>query len=175
MHEWFKALHLVGVLFWMGSLLLLSRYMTFTMRTASMEARREMLQFARRTYTFIAMPGGFITLLFGLLMLFGVGVEGATMGDYLMPVVRDAAGEKLLDVDGNSIKSLWWITFHVKLVMVAVLLGMDIALGRKIMRLSREESPTHPNPAMFTVVHGIMGLMVVVIILLMLAGVLKGQ
>lgn len=166
---WYKALHLIGLFFWIGSALLLSRYMKVVVKEQSLEARRAMLEYAKRTYNFIGLPGFAASILFGALLLFGIGIDGMAVGDYLMPRVEGTEGS-----DGRELKSLWYVSFHLKLVLVSIFIGLDQWLGAKIRKLNKNPE-ADVSPVSFSIVHGLMGLIVVINVLLMVAGVLKGQ
>lgn len=130
-NPWILTAHLVGLVLWLGTLLVLSRLLVFHTRRS--EPDQALLAFLRRLYFGACVPGGVLTVLAGLLMLHGVGGAlggpGETLKHYFAP--RQA--------DGTP--SFWYVTFHVKLVAVLLLWLCDLHLYRQIVHLQRGTTP----------------------------------
>lgn len=150
---WILALHLIGLFFWVGTLLVLSRLLAF--HAGQPEHSQALLSFMRRLYLRATMPGGALVLVTGLLMLHGVGSQlggpGAALKHYLSPRLEDGA------------PSFWYVTFHVKLVCVFLLFLCDLYLYRQLGHLARSTQPKSgwPLAALMGVVATIAGLLAV--------------
>lgn len=159
---WIKAFHLVALFIWVGSLLGLSRMLGYHVRENE-ETRAALSRIEKRMYYFVCIPGGVLAIVTGLMLLFGVGREGVgpmeTFSSYLAP--RDAAGQP----------STWYITFHVKLALVFALLGCDFYLGAQIRKLAAGSPP--PGRVRFSILHGVIALILTAIVILVIAGPLK--
>lgn len=159
--SWFLAFHLLGVLIYAGGLLMLSRLLAFTVQQPP-ETRDRLVTFVRRSYFFMTLPGLVLLLTFGLLLFLKVGEAGGGPLDYLKPYA---------DVE-HTIRMPWYSTFHAKFVLFAILVYLDISMGRQIMKLGRGESTA--SPRRFKILHGCMALIILLIVILMEAGPLKG-
>ncbi|NUQ33326.1 MAG: CopD family protein [Planctomycetaceae bacterium] len=161
MRNWFLAFHMLGVIVYAGSLLTLSRLLAFTVAQPA-ETRERLIPFVRRSYFFVTLPSLIVLLIFGLLLIFKVGEPGGGILDYLKPYADEA----------HTIRTPWYSTFHAKLVLFASLVAIDISMGRSIGKLSR--GVTTLSPRRFKMLHGLMALIILLIVILMEAGPLKG-
>jgi uncharacterized integral membrane protein (TIGR00701 family) len=162
-NEWFKAIHLIGLVIYLGGLLNLSRMLGYHVKESA-EVRARLSWMEKRMYFFVTLPGLGIAVIFGVLMLLGVGTEssvGEAISYYFKP--RTSLGEK----------SAWFVTFHIKGVAILVLLALDFYLGRQIVNLAKGGEP--PSPVRFKILHGMIALVTVLIIILMVAGPVRGN
>ena len=104
--EWFRALHLIGIVLWFSSLLQVSR-MTKSRVRAPEGARETLYDIERRTQLFIGFPGLLLTVIMGLLLL--TSKEGPGAKAYF-----DA--------------STYGGYFHAKMGLVAVAIGIHVWL-----------------------------------------------
>jgi|SRR5215813_14186246 len=127
------ALHLFGVIFWIGGLLMLA---TLTARVPEEVGlpRERMLGALRGSFRTGANLGAIITIVLGALLIL---------------MNRDVL------VQG-------WL--HAKLLLIAVIVGYQIHLYRRIRHL--EENPSESSGGEFRMAHGIISLLVLVILLL---------
>lgn len=130
---WLLAFHVLALFLWVGQLLFLSRFLGYHVQEpAAVQARLSRLE--QRMYLYICLPGALLAGLTGLLMLHGASAPGfesasAALAYYIKPKLADGT------------RSFWWVTFHVKLVCVALLVCCDVYLGRQIFRLGRGVAP----------------------------------
>lgn len=159
---WIKAFHLISLFIWVGGLLGLSRMLGYHVKEDE-ATRKALSRIEKRMYYFVTVPGGVLSILTGLMLLFGVGREGLgameTAISYLDP--RDAAGQP----------TTWYITFHVKLALVVALLGCDFYLASQINKLAKGGPP--PGKARYSALHGIIATILMAIVILVIAGPLK--
>ncbi len=161
--SWFITFHLIGLFIYLGGLLNLSRLLGYHVREEE-GVRKRLSWMEKRMYFFVTLPGLALALIFGLLLLFGVGQPGTlgdSLGRYFKP--KDIAGSK----------SFWYVTFHLKFVIVAALLGLDFYMGRQIVRL--DQGKELPPAKHFKILHGLMAFLIIAIVILMKAGPLKGN
>ncbi len=127
-NPWLLAVHLISLIVWIGSLLALSRLLAFHVKQdEALQAR--LSTFEKRLYRLAIMPAGALAIITGLMMLHGLGsVNFASVSDAL------AFHFKPRLPSGDP--SPWYVTFHVKLVSVAVLFLGDIWLGRQVSHLA---------------------------------------
>ena len=131
------AIHLVGVVMWMGSLLALSRVLSFhTREPPSVRPRFSNLE--RRLDLFAAVPGAVVTLATGALQI-------------------------ALKPDGWFAVSLW---LHIKLLLVAGILYLHIALHVRHRGLAREPADQVIPRAFFGISHGLLALLLIAVMLL---------
>lgn len=126
-NRWILALHVIGLLSWVGSLLVLSRLLVFHIKQ-SPETQAALGVFERRLYFMGCVPGGVLVISTGLLMLHGVGQEalktpGVALKWYFNPTL-------------NGFPSFWYVTFHVKMVAVAMLLACDFYMYGQLRRMT---------------------------------------
>jgi uncharacterized membrane protein len=128
---WILRLHLIALFFWIGNLLVLSRLMAFYTEQPE-EMQQRLLPLAQRIWRVAVSPSGALVLITGLMMLHGVGTPrsvGDSLSWYFKPRLPD--GEP----------SLWYVTFHVKLVAFAVIMFSDFWIGRQIYRVANGRMP----------------------------------
>jgi len=133
------ALHIIGIIVWMGGLMMLSRLLG--LHTELAEAPAALERFERRTYFWAVVPGGLLTLATGFTMLF---FKGLSPMHYLAP-------------DGP-----WGTTFHLKLTLVFLIFVFDLSVMRAMNKLHRGEQVAK-RP--FQIFHGMIGLCFVVIVI----------
>lgn len=130
-NPWILSLHLIGLFLWVGTLLVLSRLLIFHARQP--EHSQPLLAFMRRLYVGACMPGGVLAIVAGALMLHGVGSQlggpGLALKHYFAPRLAD------------GLPSFWYVTFHVKMVSVALLFLCDMYLLRQLGHLQRDTQP----------------------------------
>jgi uncharacterized membrane protein len=123
---------------WLGTLLVIARMVTHALR-ADDAPRQTLLAHARRLYHRTSTPAGVVAIIAGLLMLHGV-FSGMRPGDALSFYFKPR--------DGLGQPSGWYVTFHVKMVSVVMLLSADIYLGRQVGLLVKgQEARTGPGLA----------------------------
>ena len=126
-NPWLIFVHVVSLLVWLGVLFSVSRMLVHALRLEE-PARQTLIAFARRLYNRAGVPGGLLAILTGLVMLHGVFTNmtpGQALGFYFNPRQEDGG------------PSGWYVTFHVKMVAVAILLACDIYFGFHLSRLVR--------------------------------------
>lgn len=104
--HWFRALHLIGIVLWFGSLLQVSR-MTKSRVRAPEGARDTLYGIERKTQLLIGFPGMLLTVIMGFAMLThadGLGIKG---------YFNAGAGGPY---------------FHAKMTLVALAIGADVYL-----------------------------------------------
>jgi uncharacterized membrane protein len=125
-NSWLVALHFVAVVFWLGALLVLTRMLAFHAGQEG-EAAAGLARLEKRLYFGMSLPMGILAVLTGLLMLHGVAGQfdgvGAAFSYYLKPKIGESP-------------SYWYVTFHVKLVAVVLLILHDAWLGRQVSRMA---------------------------------------
>lgn len=135
------ALHIIGIIVWMGALMMLSRLLGMHTELGEGEVPEALTRFERRTYFWAVVPGGLLTLGMGFTMLF---FKGLSPGHYLSP-------------DGP-----WGATFHLKLTLVFLIFVFDLSVMRLMNKLHRgDEVAKRP----FQIFHGMIGLCFVVIVI----------
>lgn len=110
---WVKALHIVFMVTWFAGLFYLPRLFIYHAECADQPGRDRFKLMERRLYFVIATPGSLLTLLFGTWLLFGNGWA----------------------VYSNQ----GWM--HLKLLLVALLVGFHLLLGRWLAAFARDEPP----------------------------------
>jgi len=152
-NHWILALHMIGLVTWVGTLLVLSRLLIFHAKQPA-ESSGPLLAFMRRVYMGSCAPGGLITIVAGLLMLHGVGSQlggpGAALKHYFSPRLEDGT------------PSFWYVTFHVKMVSVFLLFLCDMYLLRQLGHLARGTQPKSGWP-----LAALMGVVATLVVLLL--------
>jgi putative membrane protein len=100
---WLKALHLIGIVIWMGSLLTLSRILGFHVQEDPATVQPRFSNFEKRMYRFVATPG--------LVLALGAGLYRFAS---FVEVYR---------------KQPW---MHAKLTLVALVVILHVVLGMQI-------------------------------------------
>ena len=136
------ALHIVGIVVWIGALMMLSRLLGYHCELDSSEAREALKQFEHRTYFWAVLPGALLTLATGFGMLF-LKTEG--VGHYLNPAT-----------------GAWGATFHLKLTLVFLIFVADHLVMRRMKKLHRDGEG---KKSLFVAVHGIVGVLFVVVVI----------
>lgn len=134
------ALHIIGVIVWMGGLLMLSRLLGYHCDLESAAARDALKRFEHRTYFWAIVPSGLLSLGTGLTMLF---FKGGGAGHYL------------------SVDGAWGATFHLKLGLVVLLFVFDHIVMRRMKKLHRDDEGERKP---FVIMHGMIGLAFIVIV-----------
>jgi len=127
--DWFKWLHLVGLLIYGGGILTLSRMLAKVVRYETEASRADSYRALKRMHKFVDWGGAGLLLVTGLYML-----------------IADPAGKHYMTKP----------YFHVKLTCVFVLLVSDVLLSRKLFALRPDGA--QPGPNYFRAVHGLIGL-----------------
>lgn len=140
-YHWMPALHLIGIILWMGGLFQLARHLGQHARLEESAAREAFAEWESKTYYIVVLPGFLLTLFTGLYALFSKG-----WGAYLNP-------------DG-----FWGPTFHLKLLLIVILIGADQFLHYKMRRLHDGEDA---SAGLFMAIHGIVALFFIGIVLIM--------
>jgi uncharacterized membrane protein len=145
MFDTLVAVHVIGIILWMGGLFMLTRHvgMHSSMDTAPQE---DLKVYESKSYYMSVLPGLLLTLGTGLYML--IDGRGLGIGYYLK------AGEG----------SAWGSTFHVKLMLIVILLIADQFFH---MRMRRLHNKGEGKRGLFMAIHGIVGLSFIIIVLLM--------
>lgn len=138
--SWLLALHIVGIILWMGGLFMLTRHlgMHAELPDAPSDALRE---YESKSYYMAVFPGFLLTLGTGLYMLL------------------TRAGE-MLSTDGT-----WGATFHAKLALIVVLIIADQFVH---FRMRHFHNKGFGKRGAFMAAHGVVGLVFIVIVFLMM-------
>jgi uncharacterized integral membrane protein (TIGR00701 family) len=148
--NWILALHIIGIIVWMGGLSMLSRLLGFHAEQQSAEVRKTLQRFEHRSYFWAVMAAFALTLGTGLYMLF-------------------AKGNGIAHYVGSG--SPWGATFHAKLTLVVVLIVLDHLVMRKMKKLHREDEGTK---SFFMAVHGVSGVLFMAVVILVKTNLLGG-
>jgi uncharacterized membrane protein len=140
---WLSAFHIVGLILWMGGLVTLARLLGHHSGLESKEARDALIPFEKKSYLMAILPGFLLTLGTGLVLFVGNGVSY-----YLDP------------------KGAWGATFHLKLTLVVVLIALDQFVFFKMRKLHGGDEGSR---GLFMALHGIIGLLFVVIVVVIKA------
>ena len=159
---WIKSFHLISLFIWVGSLLGLSRMLGYHVKEDE-PTRAALSRIERRMYYFVCVPGGVLSIITGLMLLFGV--THPTMSP------MESASWYLSPRDGSGHETFWYVTFHVKLALVLALIGCDFYLHSQIKKLAAGGPP--PGKARFSALHGIIATIVIAIVILVIAGPLR--
>lgn len=95
---WALVFHILGIVFWMGGLLISTHLLGAMATTSSDEARQALGRLVGKVFNGIAHPGAIITILAGVVLF-------STNPQYYL-------------------EATW---MHIKLLLVAVLVGLDVA------------------------------------------------
>ncbi|MDB2439283.1 protoporphyrinogen oxidase HemJ [Hellea sp.] len=139
MYEWFKALHLIAVIFWMAGLLYLPRL--FVYHSASKpggELEAKMIEAAEKLMRIIMNPAMMVSFILGLILLFGYNAPNLT--------------------------SSFWLP--IKLVFVFALMGYHVFLSKQRKLFADGQRPKSEKffrrineiPAIFTIIIVIMAI-----------------
>jgi uncharacterized integral membrane protein (TIGR00701 family) len=137
MRSWLLGFHLIGVVLWMGGLLTFSRILGYHSKEApSVRPRFSFLE--GRLNGLVAIPGAVLTILFGVLMTVDYGKAWFRVAIWL----------------------------HYKLTLVIVVAIIHVVLTIKQRQIARQNPEVPLNRALYASLHGIIGLLVIIIILL---------
>lgn len=145
---WILAFHLIALFLWVGQLMFLSRFLGYHVQEPK-EVQRRLSNLEKRMYVYICVPGGVLAIITGLMMLHGIASP-----NFASP--SDALSYYLNPRTSSGSPSFWYVTFHLKLSSVALLIFCDIYLGRQIFRLESGTAPTSAKP--FAILAGFVGL-----------------
>ncbi len=140
---WLSAFHIVGLILWLGGLVTLARLLGHHAGLESAEARKALVSFEKKSYLMAVLPGFLLVLGTGVALLLGNG-----MGYYMDP------------------KGAWGATFHLKLTIVFILIGLDQFVFFKMRKLHAEDEG---NRGLFMALHGIIGLLFIVVVVVVKA------
>jgi len=146
MMAWLTAFHILGLIVWLGGIMTLSRLLGHHVALESKEARESLIPFERKSYFMAILPGFLISLLTGLGMLFGKG-----MAVYFAP------------------GSAWGMTFHIKLLLIVVLIVLDQVTVAKMRKVHRDDTGSR---GFFMGMHGMIGLIMIVVVILVKTNIL---
>ena len=140
-----KALHIIGIILWMGGLFQLARHLGAHAELESEAAREAFADWESKTYYMTVLPGLILALGSGLYALFDEGFGFYLTGD------------------------AWGGTFHLKLLMIVILIGIDQVVRYKMSQLHESGEG---NRGLFMALHGVVGLFFIVIVFIMTTRVL---
>ena len=140
---WLSAFHIVGLILWMGGLVTLARLLGHHSGLESKDARDALISFEKKSYLMAILPGFLLTLGTGLALLLGNGTS------------------YYLDPNGT-----WGATFHLKLTFVVILIGLDQFIFFKMRKLHTEDKGSR---GLFMALHGIVGLIFIVVVVVIKA------
>ncbi len=135
MLAWILVFHLFGVIYWLGSLLVITRLLS--MLPEEVGAAKERLILAARRLFSVGANVGFIVILI--------------------------TGVMLIAEDRDVIRHGW---FHLKLLLVVVLMILHARMYRRIVALENE--PASATRGEFSMLHGIVSALLLVILVLAL-------
>lgn len=129
--DWLLVFHILGITFWMGGLLILSRVLGYHVREElAVQARLSHIE--RRLYFGAVLPG--------LLIVVGTGVAMLMTATAMPPLMKNPG-------------------FHIKLTLVIVAIVVQFVVQRFIGGLRDE--PRKSGGGKYKAVHGVLGLLLV--------------
>jgi len=135
---WYLVFHILGVIIWIGGLMDLTRLVGYHVKEeVFVQARLSNMEF--RMYWFVATPGMVLAVVMGIFLFFKGGGVPVYFGG----------------------PSSWFI---MKFLLAMGLILIHFVFGRFLMDLKMQ--PRQMNPARFKILHGLTGLMVVGIIIM---------
>lgn len=135
MLPWILVFHLFGVIYWLGSLLVITRLLSILPEEVG-AAKERLILAARRLFSVGANVGFVVTLITGVM---------------------------LIAEDRDVIRHGW---FHLKLLLVVVLMILHARMYRRIVALENE--PASATRGEFSTLHGIVSALLLVILVLAL-------
>lgn len=155
-HAWIKAFHLVFLIIWLGGLMGLGRFLGYHVREEA-PVRERLSRLEKRMYWFVTFPGGIMAVLTGVLLLLGTGHPNTewSASDFLRYYLSPRAPQN----------TLWYVTFHLKLTCVAILIACDMFTAQQIGALARAQ--VMPSRVRFSILHGVEALCVIIVVVLM--------
>ncbi len=145
---WLAAFHIIGLILWLGGLIVLARLMGTHAAMEDPTARKALIDFEKKSYFIGVLPGFLLALITGLVMLGGKGPA-----NYFAP------------------GSAWGLTFHIKMTLVLGLIVLDQLIAAKMRKLHKEDEG---SKGFFMATHGIVGLLMIVIVVMMKTNILGG-
>ena len=137
LYGWLKAFHIISMILWMGGLFALTSHLGTSAEMDPSDRTPAMEGFERKTYYFSVLPGLILSLVTGLWLMIHQG-----FGTYLNP------------------DNAWGATFHAKLTLIVLLIGIDQFVHFKMRRL---HASGEGSRGMFMALHGTVGLMFIAI------------
>jgi protoporphyrinogen IX oxidase len=116
MFFWLKALHVIFMVTWFAGLFYLPRLFVYHAMTTDPISNERFKVMERKLYYGITTPGGIITLIFGLWLLFAY---------WWQPFLAVQSG------------SLW---LHIKLTLVVILIGYHIYCGKLLLDFKHDRN-----------------------------------
>jgi protoporphyrinogen IX oxidase len=116
MFLWLKAFHIIFMVTWFAGLFYLPRLFVYHAMTTDPISNERFKIMERKLYYGITTPGGIITIVFGLWLLFAY---------WWQPFLAAQSG------------SLW---LHVKLTLVAILIGYHIYCGKLLLDFKHDHN-----------------------------------
>lgn len=141
MHGWLLGFHIIGLILWMGGLFTLTRHVGMHAELSD-KPRPELKAYESKGYLMGSLPGLILAVGTGLWMLFS------------NPALY-------LKADGP-----WGTTFHIKLLLVVILIVIDQIFFFKMRKLHQSGEGKRGG---FMAFHGVIGLCFIIIVLLMKA------
>jgi uncharacterized membrane protein len=132
-YGWLKWVHVLGVVIYVGGLMALTRLLGHAVRFDAAASRADAYRIFKRMHKFANWAGLFLMLVAGVVLL-----------------VWDPAGKEYMKKG----------YFHMKLTAILALVVCDILFTRKLMRLEGEGE--QPKAAFFRIMHGVVGLTLLV-------------
>ncbi len=146
--SWLAAIHIVGLILWLGGLITLARLLGHHSSLENPAAREALIPFEKKSYLMAVLPGFLIALVTGVIMLVS---KGGGMAHYFAP------------------ESPWGLTFHIKLTIILVLIVLDQLVAANMRKLHTEDTG---NRGFFMATHGMIGLLMIVTVVLVKTNVL---
>lgn len=144
---WLLAFHLLALFLWVGQLMFLSRFLGYHVQEPP-EVQKRLSYLEKRMYIYICVPGGLLAIATGLLML-----HGAATPNFAGPT--EALNHYLNPRTTSGSPSFWYVTFHLKLSSVLLLVLCDIYLGKQVFRLANGSKPS--SARVFAALAGLVG------------------
>jgi len=138
-HKMAWIFHVVGVILWVGGLLLMNRRLGYLMKAASdpsmQAAFPKLIAMEKRMHKLVIIPGFLLTILAGLHSLMAYNQASLSMG---------------------------W--FHAKMTIAVIFLGLQVFTVKKLGEMER--NPPKAYTPIYTIIHGISGLLLLAVLFL---------
>lgn len=138
-NNWMRALHIIGLILWMGGLFVLARHLAMHVKVTGAPTS-EMKGYESKSYYLGVLPGFLLTLGSGLYLLLQQPMN-------------------YLSADGG-----WGGNFHVKLTLVVVLILIDQFFH---LRMRHFHNKGTGSRGLFMAIHGIVALSFIGIVVIM--------
>lgn len=139
------ALHVIGLILWMGGLFQLARHLAYHADLPEDQHSESLAEWESKTYYMTVLPGFILAISSGLYIMFANGFTSYLTSDH------------------------WGGTFHLKLLLIVILIGADQFLHFKMLNFHKSGEGSRGQ---FLAVHILVGLSVIVIPLIVLTRVL---